>query len=368
MPRAHAPLWMAGPTRFAGLSRARAVLVLVAFVALAIASLATRTPPLARAASPHTSQSSDLMLYESVIDGLRAGGDYYQLTADALRAGDYPLRPFVTFRLPVHSVVQAFLPAPATRSLLFLLVAAVIVAWWVRLVPLLARPAPRIAATILLAGGLIAFVQSELIGFHEIWAAPLVALSLALRAPGRWGEAVALGLIAMLVRETAALYVLVMAGLAWRDGARGEAVAWGATLAVFAVVLGLHGHAVAQVTGPLDPASPGWTGRLGPGFLIESVARSTALSALSPYVALPVGLLALAGWSAPTDPLLRRAGATIAAYALVIALFARADTFYWALMAAPLFLVGLTFVPDAARDLAHAILDRPRVRVQRITR
>ena len=30
--------------------------------------------------------------------------------------------------------------------------------------------------------------------------------------------------------------------------------------------------------------------------------------------------------------------------------------------------VGLAFVPDAIRDLAHALLDRPRVRVQRVTR
>ena len=41
----------------------------------------------------------------------------------------------------------------------------------------------------------------------------------------------------------------------------------------------------------------------------------------------------------------------------MLALFARADTFYWALIAAPLSLVGLAFLPKAVADLAKR---RPR--------
>ncbi|MBQ9726124.1 MAG: diadenylate cyclase CdaA, partial [Kiritimatiellae bacterium] len=39
--------------------------------------------------------------------------------ADALRAGNYPLRPFVTFRLPGLAMVQAHLPRLATMGLLY---------------------------------------------------------------------------------------------------------------------------------------------------------------------------------------------------------------------------------------------------------
>ena len=39
----------------------------------------------------------------------------------------------------------------------------------------------------------------------------------------------------------------------------------------------------------------------------------------------------------------------------MLALFARADTFYWALIAAPLSFAGLAFLPKAFADLAKAV-------------
>jgi hypothetical protein len=43
----------------------------------------------------------------------------------------------------------------------------------------------------------------------------------------------------------------------------------------------------------------------------------------------------------------------------MLALFARADTFYWALIAAPLSFVGLAFLPKAFTDLAKAMARTP---------
>ena len=81
-----------------------------------------------------------------------------------------------------------------------------------------------------------------------------------------------------------------------------------------------------------------------------------------------VAMLALLGWAAAPGPLGARAALTFGSYALAIALFARTDNFYWALAAAPAYLIGMAFLPDAVRDLARPLLDRRRVRVQRITR
>lgn len=367
MPRTRPPLWLAAPTRFAGMDRRRAGIVAALFallVALAFTALAVPDPsdqPTAPASS-----TSDLSMYEGVIEGLRAGGDYYALTAQALRAGDYPLKPFVTFRLPTHAVVQAALPPWAGVMLLQLLAMGVATAWWMRLRPVLARPAARISAAILLAAGLVAFVQAGLVAFHEIWAALLVALALALRTPQRWVPSVALGLIAMLVRETAALLPLVMAFCAWREGARREAGGWGLALLAFALVLTAHAWGVSRVVGPLDPASPGWSGLGGFGFFVRALTTSTALQVLPLLLAAPLVAGALLGWSAWRDPLGNRIALLLAGYAVAISLFARPDTFYWALMPAPVLLAGLIFVPDAVRDLAAALLDRPRVRVQTI--
>lgn len=367
MPRPLPPLWLAHSSRFAGLSRRRALWVVAALVVLIVASLTALGAPLP---SPDDGQRLNalgpLALYESVIDSLRAGGDYYQLTADALRAGGYPLRPFTAFRLPAHSIVQAELPRLAAIGLLGSLAVAVAAAWWVRLSRALPRTPARVSAAVLLAGGLATFVNTDLIALHELWAAQLVALSLALRTPTRWLAPVAIALLAMLIRETAVLYVLVMAGMALIERRRGEAFGWLGALVLFAVALVAHAYGVAQVMGPLDPAVTDWAGMLGFGFFVHSVAAVTALDLLPLAVAGPLVALALFGWACWRDPLALRALAIFSAYALALGLVVQPDSFYWGLMVAPVILVGLAFAPDGLRDLAHALLDRRRVRVQRI--
>lgn len=367
MSRAATPLWLATPSRFAGLPRATAWWVAAALALLVVASLTALLGPAPDASPDAGGRITDLILYESIIDGVRAGGNYYQVTADALRAGSYPLRPFLTFRLPTHSIVQAALPLAASLALLWLLGIGVALAWWARLRTALTRPAALVTAAILFAGGMVAFVQVELIAFHEIWAALLVALALALRTRERWLAPVAIALVAMLVRETAALFVIVMGVLALLEGRRREASGWLGALLVFAVALGAHAYGVAQVTGPLDPASPGWTGLLGFGFFARSVAAATALAALPIALAAPLVALTLFGWACWRDPLGLRAATVFAGYALALALFARPDTFYWGLMVAPVFLIGLVFVPDGLRDLALSLRRRSRVRVRRVT-
>ena len=126
---------------------------------------------------------------KAIVDGVRHGGDYYGVAAErACARGDYPMKPFVTFRLPTLAVVQAMLPGWAVIALLYALAAGVMLAWFARLRPAFARPPPLILAMVLLAGGMGAFVQSELASFHEVWAGLLIALSLALRRSGPLGR------------------------------------------------------------------------------------------------------------------------------------------------------------------------------------
>lgn len=365
------PLWLAEPTRFAALSRGRARLVLgliVLLVAVCLTALLVPEPPALDAGSGGSRDQTDLMLYDSIVGGVRGGGNYYAVAADALRAGDYPLRPFFTFRLPALAVILASLPEWMPPALLILLATLTALAWALRLAETLPRVLPRIVAGMLLIGSLIAFFQPALVGFHEIWAGLLVALSLALRRPERWVAAAAIGLVAMLIRETAALYVLVMAIVALAEGHRREAIGWGVALAAFAAMLAVHAWAVASVTGPLDPASPGWTGLHGFGLFVKAVSLATALQMLPLWAAAPLVGLTLLGWAAWRDPLGLRMIVVLLGYALAIALFARLDTFYWGLMVAPVLLVGLVFVPDALGELLSRALDRRRVTVTRVAR
>lgn len=366
------PLWLAGPSRYATLSTrtARVALALLAVLILAcFMALGTPgPPPVSHDPAKRAQDQADVVLYETIVDGVRHGGNYYIVTADALRSGNYPLKPFVTFRLPTLAVVLSVLPAPVTLLLLYALVLAVVLAWWRRLKPAFARGPPRIVAMALLAGGLIAFVQSDLAYFHEIWAGLFVALSLALRQRGRWIEAVAFGLVAVLIRETAAPYLAVMGGLALLEGERRETVAWVAALAVLAVALVLHAEAVARVVRPLDPVSPGWSGLLGFGFFVRTVSISTALSLAPLWLAAPIVGLSLFGWSAWREPLALRALALFAVYAAILGVVGRVDTFYWGLLIAPTILIGLAFAPDGLRDLQAAALDKRRITVKRVVR
>ncbi|WP_375402465.1 hypothetical protein [uncultured Sphingomonas sp.] len=361
------PIWTARPTRFAALppGRARATLALLVLL-LAACLLALRSPsppPVSGDSANRAEDQADVVLYQTIVEQVRHGGDYYAVTAQALRTGDYPLRPFVTFRLPTLAAVQARLPDLGSKVLLYALAAGTAIAWWMRLVPAFGRAPPRVVALLLLSGGMLVFVQAELMWFHEVWAGLLIALSLALRRPGRWVEAVAFGLAATLVRETAALYVGVMAAAAWAEGERREATGWALAAAVLAVVVAAHAYAVAQVVRPLDPASAGWAGMLGFGFFVRTMTLSTALSLPPLWLAAPMVGLALFGWAAWAEPLAARALATFAAYAVLLGVAGRVDTFYWGLLVAGPLLVGLAFVPDGLRDLSGAAASGRRRRI-----
>lgn len=362
------PIWLTSPSRFATLPSKQARIVLGLLAALLLASLTIFGLPAPAPTDPSagTDQLTDIALYEGIVSAVRHGEDYYRAAADALRAGSYPLRPFLTFRMPGLAVTQGLLPETLVLGLLYLLAAATAWLWYRRIATALSGIPARAAALFLLAGGMLAFVQPGLVAFHEIWAGLLVAASLALRRPDRWIESVALALIAMLVRETAALFVLVMGGLALLEGHRREAIGWAAALGIFALALAAHAVAVHGVTGPLDAASPGWAGMHGFGLFVRALTLATALQLLPAALAALLVALALFGWASWRDPLALRAAATFSAYAAAIGLFARLDTFYWGLMIAPVFLVGIAFVPDGLRDLVLRALDRRRVRVQRI--
>lgn len=365
MRRALPPLWLAAPSRYATLSPAKARLILAGLAALlAVTLLALATPDPTAAAGPRG--TSDVALYAAITDGVRAGGDYYAVAAEQLRAGGYPLRPFVTFRLPTLAAAEAALPTWGVATALYLLAAGVLLAWRARLRGTLRGPLARTAAILLTAAGSAACWQVALAGFHEVWAGLLIALSLARWRSDRWAEAVGWGLVAMVIRETAALYAIVMATLAWRAGSGREALAWAGALGLLALLLTAHAYAVAPVVRPLDPASPGWAGLLGPGFVVRTVHASTALSLVPLGLAAPVVGLALFGWTAWASPTAARAATVIAAYAVLLGVAGRFDTFYWGLLTAPVLLIGLAFAPDGVRDLVAGALDRRRIVVRRV--
>ncbi|MEG8025234.1 DUF2079 domain-containing protein [Sphingomonas aurantiaca] len=311
---------------------------------------------------------TDLLLYQTIVSGVGSGANYYTVAAESQRMGHYPLKPFFAVRLPTLAVIQAALPQTIVNLLLLLLCVATILAWVTRLRPETTGLVALGIAGLLVVGGLYVNLDPDFVVFHEVWAGPLIALSLALRRPGHWLSAVAFGLSAMLIRETALLYVAIMAVFAWKDGARREALAWLGAIVIFAGVLALHAYAVALVTGPLDRVSAGWSGREGFGFYVTLATISSGLDLLPQWLASLVLGTSLFGWLAWRDATATRALAMFAGYAALIALLARSDNFYWALMTTPVLLVGIVFAVDGLRDMIAAARDTRRITVTRVIR
>ncbi|OAN66625.1 hypothetical protein [Sphingomonas sp. TDK1] len=364
-------LWTLQPSRFAALSRGRARLAWLALLLLLLASLTALAVPsltgTGDAAAHIADRMTDIGLYERVVAAMKGGDGYYVAASDAMRSGGYPLHPFLTMRLPALAALEAAIPGWASIVLLLALATLTAFAWASRVGIALAGLFPRAVMMLLLAVSMLAFFQPGLVLFHEVWAGLLVAVSLAVRRPGRAIEAIALGLAAMLIRETAALYVVVMLVFAWGESRRREALGWAIALLLFGAVLALHAHAVASVTGPLDAASAGWAGLNGPGFFLRALVTATALQVLPAVVGVLLVTLALFGWASWDDALGLRMFALLVAYGVMISIFARLDNFYWALMIAPAALLGLVFVPDALADLWHRALDRRRITVTTVT-
>lgn len=311
---------------------------------------------------------TDLLLYQTIVAGVRSGSPYYTVAVEAQRMGHYPLKPFFAVRLPTLAVVQAALPAGLVHLLLMLLCLGTILAWVTRLRSEMTGLVPVGIAGVLVIAGLYVNLDFGFAVFHEVWAGPLIALSLALRRPGHWLPAVAFGLSAMLIRETALLYVAIMAMFAWIEGERREMLGWLGAIAIFAGVLAVHAYAVDLATRPLDRVSQGWSGFEGFGFFVKLATISSGLDLLPQWIASLVLGTSLFGWLAWRDSTATRAVAIFAGYAALISLFARSDNFYWALMTTPLLLVGIVFVVDGLRDVLTAAFDTRRITVTRVIR
>lgn len=367
-----APLWLARPSRFSSMhpQRARWALALLAVLLLAcLMSLASPGPTASLAGGVLDAEDrSHELMYGSVVDDLRHGASYYDAMARALRTGDYPLRPFLVFRLPSLAVLQSWVNPVAAALLLYSLALVALAAWWPNLRLAMRGKQACAVAIIALAAGMASAVKGDFVVLHETWAGILIALSLAARTPDRWVTAAAIGLCAMLIRESAALYVVIMASVALLEGKRREAAGWAATLGLFAIVLAIHAEAVADVVRPLDQVWTQWGGTLGFGFAIKAAVLSSGLSLLPEAVGAVLAGLALLGWAAWRDPAATRALATVVGYLLMLSFFGQAETFYWGFLLAPLLLLGLAFVPDALRDLSLAALDRRRFTVTRVSR
>lgn len=357
--RSQRPLWLGQPGRMTGLSPmvARAVLaLLILLIAIGYAtqgafeSVGERLPPVTT----------------TILDHVRHGQSFYPAALDALRENDRALRPALfAVPLPALFVTLAALPTLVWHGGLLLLGMAMMTGWLRRMVPVLETRTAIGLLAILLIAGFYPLPDRPMVTAPESWAAVLIALSLVQRRPEAGLSAVALGLVAMILTPMALPYALVMLVLAAQAGARREAIGWMTALAVALLVLAAHAHALNALVSAVDPAMGSPIHVIAPGTLIAAVADAQAIGFLPMSVVVPLAVLAALGWAHWRAPAARRAGMTLAVYAL-LTLVTGSPVLVLGL--SPLFFLGVVFAPDAVRELILAARDRRRITVTRVVR
>ena len=332
---------------------------LFAILIAAVVMLAGNVPPVAPSQSPNHSAShpkyTDKRLYREITAEVAGGASYYAAATRLQRGHGYPVKPGFTVRLPTLALVAAVLGWGWLRVCAFALLAAGMLAWFRALRGKAILP-ERLAAAALIAANLGMLTGDPMI-IHERWAGLFLTLALAARVGRRdnWAWVLALTAAALAIRELALPFALLALAFAvWERRGR-EALGWTALIAVFAGLVALHLHLVAAQVRPSDLVSQGWWALGGPKMALAAIVDSSPLQYLSPPLAAVLAVLPLAGWLS----LGGRDGAfclaLFAGYALMVALFARPDNFYWGAMVQPAWFVGAAFLPRAAVRLWHAL-------------
>jgi hypothetical protein len=306
--------------------------------------------------APETARRDvDLALYDRVIERIGAGENYYQVAAEEHRRIGFPLRPGATVRLPTLAYLAAWLGPIGLRAAATLLLGAVVLAWWRRLGEEPGGKPHRAMGTALAFAGAGLCVNANYYVMHELWAGVLLSLALALHRPGRaWGAALLLAALALAIRELALPFVLLMGAMAiWRRDWR-EATGWSALALVFLAAMSIHFGLVAAQILPTDPFGPSWLTWRGLGGWTSNVVLSSILYPLPGWLAGPVTVLMVFGWTAWRSSV----GAAAALYCLGMGLafcvVGRPNNFYWGAMVAPILLIGLAFAPRALAALVRA--------------
>jgi hypothetical protein len=353
-------------SRFFGVGKGysiAAVLTLLLLIVICVWPKPITAPPAQiDTTSPHAVQeiimNDDLRLYRLIHGRIEKGVSYYQAAFAEHRINGYPVKPFVTVRLPTLALVSTALGHNIMTILLASLGIAIVLAWWRQLDGAFRDPGRRVTGVMLLASGLMLAAFPKYIVLHELWAGMFIALSLGLYRQQRFWPSVLAAACALAIRETTLPFVMLMAAFAIFEGRWREVMAWGLLICAFAAGLYAHYVAVSALVTPSDLASPGWAEMGGMHAAVRALTMTSALRALPEFIAALAIPLALFGWTSWRGAIGLRGTLYLAGYSFMLMLIGRAENFYWGVMVAPLLLLGLAFLPQAIMDIVQSLKSR----------
>ena len=312
----------------------------------------------ADASGEESERDTDLQLYDRIAERVAAGENYYAVAVEEQRARNFPVRPGLAVRLPTLAFATAMLGQWGMLVLAVALGAAVIAAWWFRLREEPGGERNKTFILLLLLIGMLVGLKPQYLAVHEVWAGLLLALSFGLHRRRRWIGAWLAAAAALAVREQALPFVLLMGALAFWRGDWREGTAWALLVLLFALGLLLHLQQVGEVISPADPPSPSWLAFRGLGGWTANIVNSSALHNLPGWIAAPIALTPLLGWSGWRSDAGLFGFLLCLGYGVFFMIAGRDNNFYWALVVMPVWFVGLAFLPRALTSLWNSARHR----------
>ncbi len=310
-------------------------------------------------------RDDDLALYDTVIERIGKGENYYTVVAEEHRRSDYPVTPGWAVRLPTLAYLAMWLGPVGQMVAAIVLMLAVLKAWWDRLAEEAGDPRTRRIGLALVFFGASLGLNRYYFVLHELWAGMLIALAFGLHRPGRkWGTALAVTALALAIREHVFPFVLLLGAMAvWRRNWK-EAAAWSVLAVAFVGLLMAHHHYTALQVLPTDRPSPAWLEIRGLSGWLSNVALSSNLRFFPHWIAGPLIVLALLGWAGWRTAAGVFGTLLYLGYGLAFMLAGRPDNFYWGAVVAPVMFLGLAFAPRALQSLWRGGAGRCRCHVR----
>ena len=319
-----------------------AVALLLVWVGFGIAELPKRPGP------------SDFDTYERVVTALRGGQDYYWALHQALLEGGYPTLSPLNWRPPVFLTFLSWFP---TLGMAQMVLGALTAAAWASAVAYAHRLggiAGAVAAGFVLALSLLSIVAPRAELSFELCAGTLILISVSAYGLGwRW-VGIAAAVLALCVRELAAVYVIVCVLMAIRERRWREVLGWIVVVAAYGAFYLWHVSQTAALLGPADHAAREDWLQLGGLMFVLRTAAFNGLLLIAPYWV--AGLVLIAGLVGLKD--LPRPALTVAFYLLLFLAYGRPVNDYWGGLYAPLVAFGLVWAPGAVLALVRRATPR----------
>ena len=300
-------------------------------------------------------RDDDLALYDTAIERIRKGENYYHFILQEHRKAQYPVRPGLAVRLPTLAYFDAWAGDAGQVAAALALLAATMLVWWRRLGEEPGGRQKRVLAMAFLFIGTSLGLNRYFFTLHELWSGMLLVLSFGLHRPGRkWGAALAAAALAVAIREHALPFIVLMGAMAfwrrdWKEGA-----AWTALALVFLAFLSWHLSIVAAQVLPSDRPSASWITFRGLSGWLSNVVLSSNLRYLPHWLAGPVLIVMVFGWTGWKSPAGTFGALLYLGYGLAFMIAGRPDNYYWGAMIAPAMFLGLAFAPMALSSLIRA--------------